>query len=263
MLQFCSLYSGSSGNSFLIKSDHTNILIDSGVSAKKIIDGLTSINLSITDIDAILITHEHIDHVRSLNTLSSKYNLPVYANIKTWDALKEKKDSISDSNKKIFKVSENFEIGDLKIFPFSTPHDAADPCGFNICNNKHKLSVATDLGHVSNSIFKHFEGSSSLMLEANYDPEILKVSSYPFSLKKRIDSLHGHLPNKVSGQTICKLINSGLKNALLVHLSKENNFPELVHKTIEEELLENNYSLDTIDINIASRETPGAFLNVI
>jgi len=188
MLQFCSLYSGSTGNSFLIKNNTTNILIDSGVSAKKIIEGLASINISISDIHAILITHEHIDHCRCLDTLSSKYNLPVYANAKTWSALKEKQDKIASHNKKIFNVNENFEINGLKIFPFSIPHDAANPCGFNIYHNKQKLSIATDLGHVNTEIFKNLEGSSSIILESNYEPEILKVSSYPYHIKQRIIS---------------------------------------------------------------------------
>jgi len=262
MLQFCSLYSGSSGNSFLVKSDNTNILIDSGVSAKKIINGLTSINMSISDVQSILVTHEHIDHTQSLGTLSSKYDLPVYANSKTWDSLKEKRDKIAEKNQKIFNTLESFEVGDLKIFPFRTPHDAADPCGFNIYNNSQKLSVATDLGHVNTDIIKHLEGSSSVMLEANYDPEVLKVSSYPYSLKQRIEGPKGHLSNKMSGQAICNLITSGLKNALLVHLSKENNFPELAHKTIEEELFNKNYSLIDINLNIAPRDIPSILYNV-
>lgn len=263
MLQFCSLYSGSSGNSFLVKSSNTNILIDSGVSTKKIIGGLASINMSIDDIGAILVTHEHIDHTKSLGMISSKYNIPVYANLETWDALNGQKDKISNKNRKTFKVLEDFEIGDLKILPFNVPHDAANPCGFNIYNSGQKLSVATDLGHVDLKILKMLEGSSSILLEANYDPEVLKYSSYPYMLKRRIDGPTGHLSNKMSGDTICKLIQSGLTQALLVHLSKENNFPELAYKTVEEELLSNNYSTANIDITVAPRNNPSILFNCI
>ena len=263
MLQFCSLYSGSSGNSFLVKNNNTNILVDSGVSAKKIVEGLTSINTSIENIEAILVTHEHIDHIKSLGTLSSKYNIPVYANNKTWDAINGEKDKISSGNRKVFNTFENFEVGSLKILPFSTPHDAADPCGFNIYSENQKLSIATDLGHINNTILKHLEGSSSIMLEANYDPEILKFSSYPYLLKKRIDSPNGHLSNKMSGDAICKLIDSGLSQALLIHLSRENNFPELAYKTVEEELFNNNYCNSDINFSIAPRNNPSQLFNCI
>lgn len=166
-------------------------------------------------------------------TLSKKYDIPVYANKKTWNAISANdKDKISDSNKKSFNVMENFEIGDLKILPFSIPHDAIDPCGFNIYNGIEKLSIATDLGHIDSKVFRHLENSSSILLEANYDPNVLKMSSYPYVLKQRISGPNGHLANEITGKTICKLIDSGLKKALLVHLSKENNFPELAYETV-------------------------------
>jgi len=261
MLQFCSLYSGSSGNSFLIKSDNTAVLVDSGVSTKKIVEALDSVGTPIDNIEAILVTHEHIDHTRSLGMLSSKYNIPVYANTKTWDSLKNEKDKIADVNKKTFKILEDFEIGDLKIFPFKIPHDAAEPCGFNIYNSGSKIGIATDLGHVNSKILKYLENSSSVLLEANYDLEILKFSSYPYILKQRIAGPNGHLSNNMSGDAICKLTESGLTKALLVHLSRENNFPELAQKTIEEVLLSNNCSLT--DISIAPRNTPSGVLDAV
>jgi len=150
---------------------------------------------------------------------------------------------------------ETFEIGNLKIFPFEVPHDAADPCGFNIYHNNEKLSIATDLGRVTSDVFKYFKNSSSILLESNYDPNILKISSYPRILKQRIASPKGHLSNDIAADTICKLIDSGLKRVLLVHLSKENNFPELAYQTIQEQLIKNNYSVDDIIINIAPRNT--------
>ncbi len=186
MLNFCSLYSGSSGNSLFVETNNTKILIDAGVSCKKIEKALNELEIEPNSLDGILVTHEHSDHVQGLGTLSKKFDLPVFVNQETLDAMPKQKDKISDKNIKTFKISDKFEIGDLIINPFSIPHDAANPCGFTICNDNKKISVATDIGHMTNDILKNLEESSFILLEANYDPEVLKCSSYPFSLKSRI-----------------------------------------------------------------------------
>ena len=262
MLKFCSLYSGSSGNSLYVESEHSKILVDTGVSAKKILEALTSIDVQIDKIDAILVTHEHTDHVQSLGTISKKYDIPVYANKKTWDSMENQKNKISVSNQKHFNNCEDFEIGDLKIYPFDTPHDAANSCGFNIINQNQKLSIATDLGHINTKILDCLEGSQFLMLEANYDPEVLKCCSYPYQLKTRIASENGHLSNSLAGKTIAHLINSGLNSVILGHLSKESNFPELAYKTVLEELENYNYSNDTVKLSVASRFNPTPLIEV-
>lgn len=264
MLKCCSLYSGSSGNSFFIQSENTKILIDVGVSCKKIETALNSgFNLSLSDIDAIFITHEHIDHTKSLNLISSKYNLPVYASRGTWLALKEKTTKISDENRNVIELDKSFEFKDLRIFPFSTHHDAAEPCGFNIYNNNSKISIATDLGHIDDKIFNNLKDSSFVMLESNYEPNILKFSSYPYNLKKRISGQFGHLSNGDAGETICKLINFGLKDVLLIHLSKENNVPEIAYETVIEKLKNTSCPLDNINLNIAPRDTPSKIFNIL
>ena len=258
MLKFYSLYSGSTGNSLLLSTDHSNILIDSGVSAKKIVDGLEQIGSNISKIDAILVTHEHTDHVQSLGTISKKYNIPVYATKKTWDAMPQQKDKIKDHNQKFFVANENFEIADLRIHPFSIPHDAIDPCGFNFFHGKEKMSVATDLGHMTTQIMDRLEGSKFLMLEANYEPEVLKCSRYPYLLKTRIAGPNGHLSNQLAGKTIAHLFNSGLENVMLGHLSKENNFPELAYNSVVEELRFANISTEDISIQVANRDMPSS-----
>ena len=264
MLKCCSLYSGSSGNSFFIQSDNSKILIDAGVSCKKIETALKNdLNLSLNDIDAIFVTHEHLDHSKGLNLISSKYNLPVYASAGTWSALKEKTDKISNENKKIIELDKSFEFKDLRIFPFSTYHDAAQPCGFNIYNNNSKISIATDLGHIDERIFKNLKDSAFIMLESNYEPNILKISSYPYNLKRRILSEHGHLSNGEAGETISKLMNHGLKEALLIHLSKENNVPEIAYETVVEKLKNENCNLDNINLNIAPRDNPSKIFNIL
>ena len=254
MLNFCSLYSGSSGNSLFLESQNTRLLVDAGVSCKKIETALNDINIDPSTLDGILVTHEHTDHVQGLGTLSKKYDLPVFVNQKTLDAMPKQKDKISDSNIKTFNISENFEIGDLKIYPFLIPHDAANPCGFNVYKDNKKISIATDLGHMTSDILKNLEESLFVLLESNYDPEVLRCSAYPFSLKSRIAGPIGHLPNEMAGKTISHLLKSGLKSAMLGHLSKESNFPELAYQTVLDELISNNYDENNFSLSVASRD---------
>ena len=256
MFNFCSLYSGSSGNCLLIQTSDTKILIDAGESAKKISTALSSMDIDPTQIDAILVTHEHSDHVRGLGTFSKKYDIPVFANSKTWDAMPEQSSKISENNMKKFTIEENFEIGDLKIHPFKIPHDAANPCGFNIFYNDTKISIATDLGHITSNIAHKLEDSNFILLESNYDPEILKCSAYPYLLKRRIAGPNGHLPNSDAGKIVSFLMNSGLKSVMLGHLSRENNFPELAYKTVVDTLIDDKLDCSKIKIDVASRFAP-------
>ncbi|MCI8276703.1 MAG: MBL fold metallo-hydrolase [Clostridia bacterium] len=262
MLKFCSLYSGSSGNCLFINSNNTKLLVDCGTSGKKVTEALASIDSSIEEIDAILVTHEHSDHIQSLGLISSKYNIPVYANLETWNAMEAQKKKISENNIKIFENDKDFVLNDLTIHPFSTPHDAANPCGFNIHNGKRKLSIATDLGHMDNRILDTLKDSSFLLLESNYDPEILKLSKYPYLLKERIKGPNGHLSNSTAGKTISALINKNLKSVMLGHLSKENNFPELAYQTVLNELMDANIDTNTININVANRSNPTKLINL-
>ena len=263
MLKFCSIFSGSSGNCLFINSNHTKILIDSGVSCKKVCEGLESIGASINDIDAILVTHEHSDHVQSIGTVSQKFNIPFYANIETWNAMEKQRTKVNPDNIRTFENNKDFRLNDLTIHPFSTPHDAANPCGFNIHNGTKRLSIATDLGHMNNELISELYDSSFVFLEANYDPEILKVSKYPFLLKQRISGPHGHLSNSTAGKTISNLLlKKDLKEVMLGHLSKENNFPELAYQTVANELMENNADLNNIRLSVANRYEPSKIINI-
>ena len=260
MLNFCSLYSGSSGNSLFIQSDNTKILVDCGVSSKKIVEALNSMEVDASSIDAILVTHEHSDHVKGLATFSSKFDVPVFSTCETFDNMEKVTSKLSNIN--YFKIDEKFNIGDLEILPFSIPHDAANPCGFNILGDNKKISIATDIGHMNSAILKKLEGSSFLLLESNYDTEVLKCCSYPFSLKSRISGPTGHLSNDMAGKTITYLLKNGLKTAMLGHLSKDSNFPELAYSTTVNEILSNGIDENSFNISVASRDYPGKLITI-
>ena len=262
MFNFCSLYSGSSGNCLFIESDNTKLLIDAGVSLKKIEEGLNSINIDPSSIDAILVTHEHSDHIKSLGNLSKKFDIPVFANKETFDAMPKQIEKISDKNIKNFKVNEKFCIKDIEINPFSIHHDAANPCGFNFFNNDKKISTATDIGHIDNSILSKLEGSSFILLESNYDPEVLKYTKYPFVLKQRIAGPNGHLSNNMAGKVINYLLNNGLHTAMLGHLSKESNFPALAYQTVADEIISNGTDISKINLSVASRDAVSNIIHI-
>ena len=261
MFQFCSLYSGSTGNSSIVQSNKTKILVDVGESAKKIAEALASINVDPFSINAILITHEHSDHVKGLAVFSKKYNVPVYANVETWNAMQKYKEKLNKENIKTFTFNK-FKIGDIEVNPFPIPHDAANPCGFNLFHDNKKMSIATDIGHMSKEIITNLSDSSFLLLEANYEPEILKCSSYPYMLKERIKGPNGHLSNSDAGKTISYLVDHGLNKVMLGHLSKENNFPELAYKTVVEELIEHNYDENSLNLSIANRYETSPIIDV-
>lgn len=255
MFNFCSLYSGSSGNSLLVETENTKLLIDAGVSSKKIETALNNLNIDPSSINGILITHEHSDHVQGLGTFAKKFDLSVFVNQKTLDAMPKQKEKIPEKNIKKFTIEEKFEIGDMKIKPFAIPHDAANPCGFNVFKDNKKISIATDIGHMTNGILKNLEDSIFVLLESNYDPEVLKFSRYPYPLKSRIAGLNGHLSNELAGKTISHLLGSGLEQAMLGHLSKESNFPELAYQTVLDELIRNDYNENSLSLGVASRDT--------
>lgn len=261
-MKFCSLYSGSTGNSLFVQGNETKILVDAGVSAKKVVEGLSSIDVDINDINAIIVTHEHIDHIRSIGTLAKKYNIPVYANLGTWNGIENEKSVVNIENKNYFKVGEEIEIGDLKIKSFSTSHDAMDSCGFSIKNDDKKISIATDLGEMTKEVIENLKSSKFVLLESNYDPEVLRCCSYPYSVKTRIAGIRGHLSNNEAGKTISQLIKYGLGNVMLGHLSKESNFPELAYKSVVNELVQNGMKEKEIELGVASRFEPSKVVNI-
>ncbi len=263
MLNIHPLYSSSSGNMFHIESDKTDILIDVGVSYKAINEGLKEINKNISDISAVLITHEHVDHIKGLSLLCRKNSIPIYACGKTAnllsDMLKEK--NITADINKVF-YGQPFKINDLEITPFETSHDAISPCGYNIVSNTSKLTYATDLGLVSDEVFEYLKFSDYSVIEANYDKTMLEFGKYPYPLKHRIKSDLGHLSNDDTANIVTKLASIGKSQFLFAHLSQNNNNKEVLLNTIENKLLENDIPTSNISLNVASKNLSGEVYNI-
>lgn len=232
-VSFCSLASGSSGNCHLINDGKDFILIDAGLSGRQIENKLKEVGVDPRSVSAILVSHEHSDHLCGVGILSRRYNIPIYANTGTWKAMESKIGNIKEENIKYFISNENFSIGNFNIRPYRISHDASEPVGFSIHKDHVKISIATDLGYINEEIIDEIGGSDLVVLESNHDEEMLKAGSYPYPLKRRVLSNVGHLSNESAGNAIVDLVNKNVKSVLLAHLSKENNFPELAIATVK------------------------------
>lgn len=253
-VEFATIASGSSGNSVYIGTEKTKILIDAGISGKKVQDGLKKIDLHGGDIDAIFVTHEHIDHVSGIGVLSRRFNIPVYATEGTWNSMPNSIGEISLKNKKVVYSEESCIINDLCIHPFDIPHDAAQPVGYSVFAGKYKLAVATDIGHVTDDILDNITDCNILLLESNHDVEMLKSGSYPYPLKRRILGDKGHLSNENAGKLIVKIMNDKLSNVILGHLSLENNTPDVAYETVKSVLEEEGIEVGNfLNLYMASR----------
>jgi phosphoribosyl 1,2-cyclic phosphodiesterase len=263
MITFCSLFSGSSGNAIYIASGNAKILIDCGVSGKRIAASLASIDVDASQIDAILVTHEHRDHTHAIGIMSRRYNIPIYANENTWTGMENEIGNIKPDNKRYFNTHEDFCIKDICIHPFSIPHDAAEPVGYNFYIDNTKLTLATDIGHVNAELTSYLEGSQMILIESNHDTEMLKCGSYPYYLKQRILGARGHLSNEAAGELAAHLATKGTTRFLLGHLSKENNFPQLAYQTVYNALESRKIKVGKdVLLDVAERETRSKVYNL-
>lgn len=229
---FCPLYSGSSGNCAFVQYGRTRLLIDAGKPGRTITDALNDINASPETLDAIVITHEHSDHICGAGVLSRRYHLPVYATAETWLAMDGKLGKIEPGLRVTFDKGQDFYIGDIGVVPYSIPHDAADPVGYHLFGGGVSLAVATDLGHVTKRVLEEIRTAGLVLLESNHDPDMLMCNDhYSAALKRRILGNHGHLSNDACADTMLKLVEQGVKNIVLGHLSGENNTPRLALDT--------------------------------
>ncbi|WP_371364041.1 Putative metallo-hydrolase YycJ [Sporomusa rhizae] len=230
-MQIHVLASGSTGNATFIEMENTKLLVDAGISTRRIKQSLDAIGTKVEDIDGVLITHEHRDHVNGLTTLLKKYKIPAYARPDTWQSMYCRGVLPEECCK---ALPDSLSIGRIKIEPFSISHDAADPVGFRLYAGSSKVSVATDLGFVTPTVKEALSLSDVMVLESNHDVEMLKNGSYPWHLKKRIMSNRGHLANTDAGWTLARVDRKAHTHVFLAHLSQENNRPELAEDTVAE-----------------------------
>ncbi|MCI6173576.1 MAG: MBL fold metallo-hydrolase, partial [Clostridiales bacterium] len=216
-MKFCSIASGSSGNCIYAGSSETSVLIDAGISGKRIEQGLNSIEQSTLDINGILVTHEHSDHIKGLGVLARRYGIPVYGTKGTLDALKEMTSigKLPEALLHTVKADEPFSIGDLEIHPFTISHDAAEPVGYRISHNGRCCAVATDMGCYDEYMVKELTGLDVLLLESNHDVHMLEAGRYPYYLKRRILGERGHLSNETAGRLLSRVLHDGIREIYL------------------------------------------------
>lgn len=265
-MRLAPIASGSSGNCIYIGSDNTHLLVDVGISGKRIEEGLRELEISGNDIDGILITHEHVDHIGGLGVMSRKYNIPVYATRDTIEAIKAY-DKLGKVEYDIFHPiapDADWKIKDLTIRAFSTSHDAADSVAYTVSDGIKKCAVATDMGNYTDYTIDNLKNMDAILIEANHDVRMLQVGPYPYHLKRRILSDDGHLSNELSGRLLSSIINDKMQHILLGHLSKENNMPELAYETVrlEIDMADNEYKAKDFNISVAKRDCLTGILNV-
>lgn len=263
-LRVCSLFSGSSGNTTLIAGSKSKILIDCGVSARATETALFNVGVNPESIKGIFITHEHSDHIKGVGIMSRKYNIPVYANEKTWEAMSAKVGEIPSMCVRFVNNNSDMYIDDLCVSNFKTSHDTVDPIGYTVENGNKKVSIVTDTGVVSNSIINAIMGSQLLLLESNYDKKMLAECTYPAMLKHRIAGNKGHLSNEDCAETILKLMDSNIKYILLSHLSKESNTPEIAYCTVKNVLEQNGvYIGNDVMVDMTYRDKSTQVYNLL
>ena len=250
-MDFCSIASGSSGNCIYVGSDQASVLIDTGISRKRIVDGLHEIDRKPEELKGILITHEHSDHIKGLGVMSRKYHIPIYATAGTIDGIRNSS-SLGQIDEDLFhtiRADGKFQIEDLEVEPFAISHDAAEPVAYRLDNQEKSVAVVTDLGYYDEQIVSHLKDLDGVLLESNHDIHMLQVGTYPYYLKQRILGDKGHLSNERAGQLLTRLIHDDLQAVLLGHLSKENNMPELAYEAVRVEMT-------MADEGIAVRDLP-------
>lgn len=258
-MRVCSIASGSSGNCIYVGNDKHHILIDAGISRKRIVDGLSFIGIAPEMLDAIFVTHEHLDHISGIPMMMKMFGTPVFATGGTLNELcrRDRQGVIEKSRLYQLYADEPVAVGNFHITPFAMSHDAAEPVCYTVeCGGK-KFGMATDLGVYDSYIEEHLDRSDLLLLEANHDISMLEAGKYPYSLKCRILGEQGHLSNEASGRLLCRLIHGKLRHVFLAHLSKENNYPQLAYQAVKCQIWEEmGFTELPFSMEVASREKP-------
>ncbi|GIQ70464.1 MBL fold metallo-hydrolase [Xylanibacillus composti] len=237
-LQFSILASGSSGNAMVVRNKEASLLVDAGLSAKKLAALMEARGVDAAKLDGILVTHEHADHIRGLGVMSRKYNLPIYANDRTWEAMRDQIGEIEEDKVRSFETGDRLDFGMLQVESYAISHDAAEPVGYVFHYEGCKLSLATDLGYVSPKVKEAISDSDVLILESNHDVDMLRVGRYPWNIKRRILSDTGHLSNEAAGEALCELASDRTRRVYLAHLSRDHNLMDLARLTVNNVLQE-------------------------
>lgn len=246
-LRFSVLASGSTGNAFYIESNKEKILVDAGLSGKQLDALFSKAKLDPTQLSRILVTHEHSDHIKGLGIIARKYNLPIYANEKTWKAMEPKIGKLSLDQKFIFNREEIQTFGDMDIESFGVSHDAAEPMFYTFHSNGKKVALVTDLGYVSERIKKTVEDADAFIFEANHDVNMLRMGRYPWSVKQRILGDSGHVSNEDSGLALAEIINNNTQRIYLAHLSLDNNMKDIARMSVNRILQERGINIEICD----------------
>ncbi len=258
MMELCSIASGSSGNCIYVGTDDTHIMIDAGISGKRIENGLNSIGLKTSELQGILITHEHSDHISGLGVVARRYGIPMYATPGTVEAIRRipSVGKIDESLFRLIEAGEDFTIGDMRIEPVAISHDAAEPVAYIMRKGTRSMGVITDLGKYDENIVEKLQGLDVLLLEANHDVHMLQAGRYPYPLKQRILSERGHLSNESSGRLLGRVLHDDFQAVVLGHLSQENNYASLAYETVRLEISlgDNPYKGDDFPIYVADRK---------
>ncbi|MBQ6645118.1 MAG: MBL fold metallo-hydrolase [Clostridia bacterium] len=236
---FSPLFSGSSGNCTYVGTEDEGVIIDCGVSATAALGQLAAAKISPSAVKAILVTHEHVDHISGVGVLARKLQVPIYATRGTWEGMGKRAGKLDQTQMRTISTGEDFYVGKLNVSAFDTPHDCLEPCGFVLSLGGMTAAVATDMGYIRENWLSAVKGADTVLLEADYDEDMLMAGSYPYDLKRRILGRKGHLSNEDAGKAACTLVESGAQRIILGHLSKNNNFPDLALKTCEAILMEN------------------------
>lgn len=245
-LRFSILASGSTGNAMIVENDRVRLLVDAGLSARKIEQLMSERQTSCQEVDAILVTHEHSDHIKGLGPVARRYNLPIYANEKTWSQLDRMIGDIDEEQRVVLPTGDTYDFDTLRVESYPISHDAADPVGYCFYDGEQKLSLVTDLGYLSPKVKEKVADSDVLILEANHDIEMLRVGSYPWNVKRRILGDTGHLSNQAAGEALGELITKKTKRVYLAHLSREHNMLDLAKMTV-------NHVLEEFGIHLQDR----------
>lgn len=263
-MKLCSFTSGSSGNCIYLDNEKSSILIDCGISGKYLDECLTEIKGKIPE--ALLITHEHLDHVSGLGILMRKYSLPVFLTEKTLRQIEciGKLGKVDRDLFNIIAADRPFNTSGFEVQPFSVSHDAEEPVAFRIHSANSKVAIATDMGCYNDYIVENLKNLDAMLIEANHDINMLECGNYSYSLKQRIRSSLGHLSNDDSAVLLSKIIGENTKNILLGHLSSDNNYHELARLTVENYLQEARYDIDInqLKIEVAKKKTRSRLIEV-